>query len=251
MQLLIFILFMIIGFATGFVNATGGGGALITTPLLLAFGVNPYATLATNKLVPIGGLLIGGAKYYSAKVFRWSWSLLLLAVITAVGAFIAANLTLTINAVILKYIILITTLSIVTTIILKKDKKSTESTGNDKINIPNIKFLFAVFFISIYQGSIGIGGGIFLASAFRHFLKYSFVKSAALMNALTVIIMLVSAMTFAFKGVINYEYGIPLFIGSIVGGYAGAHIAIKKGDRLLKTITILIAAALVVKVLFS
>ena len=105
--------------------------------------------------------------------------------------------------------------------------------------------------MSIYQGSIGIGGGIFLTFVFRKFLQYSYLASAALMSILTILIAFISAATFTAKGVVNYEFGVPLFIGSILGGYLGAHVAIKKCDKLLKIITIVVSVALLVKVLFT
>src|SRR6266566_1338826 len=103
MHLASFIAFLLIGIVNGFINVTGGGGGLITTPLLLALGLNPYQSLATSKFVPIGGLVTGGVRYYKAKVISSSTTLWILLLTVSVGSIIAANFTLSINAVILKY----------------------------------------------------------------------------------------------------------------------------------------------------
>jgi len=71
------------------------------------------------------------------------------------------------------------------------------------------------------------------------------------MNILAVLITIIAAITFTIKGVVNYQYGIPLFIGSIIGGYFGAHIAIKKGEKLLKIITIILSIGLLAKILLT
>ena len=45
-----------------------------------------------------------------------------------------------------------------------------------------------------------------------------------------------SILVLTHAGLINYRIGIPLALGSTVGGYLGAHTAIKKGDARVKTI---------------
>jgi uncharacterized membrane protein YfcA len=242
---------LLIGVVNGFINVTGGGGGLITTPLLLALGLSPYAALATSKFVPIGGLVSGGAKYYKEKVVRRNKSLLYLAIIVSIGGFIAANLTLSINATILKYIIITATSVMLLLAIFAKDRPVSQVSKDTVSHSPSFGLLFWSFIVSIYQGSIGIGGGIFLAAIFRKFMQYSYLASAALMSVLTILIALISAATFTLKGVVNFEYGIPLFLGSIIGGYVGAHTAIKKGDRLLKLITIVVSIALLLKVILT
>jgi uncharacterized membrane protein YfcA len=101
MNPLSFIFFILAGIVIGFINVTGGGGALVTTPLLLALGVNPYIAVATNKFVPIGGFITGGTKYYNAKVLTKNKLLLLMAIFASASAILGANLILTINATIL------------------------------------------------------------------------------------------------------------------------------------------------------
>lgn len=252
MHFLFLAFFLLIGVVNGFINVTGGGGGLITTPLLLALGLSPYASLATSKFVPIGGLITGGAKYYQAKIVSKNKLLVIFAITVAIGAIIAANLTLSINQLVLKYIIIIATMIILLLSIFSKNKKAVSKVYfNKSTQLPPTKVIFWVFLVSIYQGSIGIGGGIFLAFVFRKFMQYTYLESAALMNILAILITIISAATFTVKGVVNYEYGIPLFLGSIIGGYLGAHVAIKKGDKLIKIITIVVSVGLIIKVLFS
>src|SRR6185312_6967151 len=98
-----------------------------TTPLLLALGLNPYASLATSKFVPIGGLVSGGIKYYKAKVIKGDKTLLILAIIVSLGSIIAANLTLSVSEQALKYIIIVSTAVILFLTIFSKDANNFES----------------------------------------------------------------------------------------------------------------------------
>lgn len=251
MHILLLLGLLLIGVANGFINVTGGGGGLITTPLLLALGLNPYASLATSKFVPIGGLVMGGAKYYQAKVVTHNKLLFILAFIVSFGAIISANFTLSINEQVLKYIILTATVLILFLTLFPAKKNSGNNVTSQQSNKLSFSLIFWTFVVSLYQGSIGIGGGIFLAFVFRRFLRQTYLESAAMMNILAVLITIISAATFTVKGVVNYQYGVPLFIGSIIGGYMGAHIAIKKGEKLLKIITVLVSFGLLIKVLLT
>jgi uncharacterized membrane protein YfcA len=55
---------------------------------------------------------------------------------------------------------------------------------------------------------------------------------------------------FAFSGLIAYGAGIALLLGMVIGGYLGAHIAIKKGDLFVKLAFSVIVAISGLKLLF-
>ena len=48
-----------------------------------------------------------------------------------------------------------------------------------------------------------------------------------------------SLVIFALNGIIDYEIGIILLIGMALGGYIGAHMALKKGDLWVKRLFVL------------
>ena len=50
MDLYVYFLLFLAGFAGGFIDAVAGGGGLITVPVLLATGMSPQVALGTNKL---------------------------------------------------------------------------------------------------------------------------------------------------------------------------------------------------------
>ena len=50
LDLLNVIIIIFFGFVGAFINATVGGGGLITLPALLSVGLPPSAAIATNKL---------------------------------------------------------------------------------------------------------------------------------------------------------------------------------------------------------
>jgi hypothetical protein len=54
---------------------------------------------------------------------------------------------------------------------------------------------------------------------------------------------------FAFSGIIDYRIGLVLLIGMAIGGYIGAHAALKKGDLWVKRLFVLFVIIFGVKLL--
>ena len=58
------LLFSLLGFFSGFLNAIAGGGGLLVLPVLLASGVPPINALATNKFQAVFGTLSSSFNFY-------------------------------------------------------------------------------------------------------------------------------------------------------------------------------------------
>ena len=58
------LLFSLLGFFSGLLNAIAGGGGLLVLPVLLASGVPPINALATNKFQAVFGTLSSSFNFY-------------------------------------------------------------------------------------------------------------------------------------------------------------------------------------------
>ena len=99
---------------------------------------------------------MGGAKYYQAKVVTHNKLLFFLAFIVSLGAVISANLALSINEHMLKYIILTAT-ALILFLTISPTNKSEKKTFTQAANKLSFPLIFWTFVVSLYQGSIGIG----------------------------------------------------------------------------------------------
>jgi uncharacterized membrane protein YfcA len=246
----LFLGIFIIGIFNGFINVTAGGAGLINTPLLLALGLHPYAALATTKFITFGSGIAGSTRYHRGNIFQNKILVLLMLIICLVGGVIGASLTFLINESVLRWAIIIVAVVVLYLTIFKQQKpEKIAETPPSKLKYAIA--LSAIFFTSIYGGSIGMGAGIIVIAIYVHYMKFSYVHSSALMTLFTLALTFGSTAIFMVKGAVNYEYGIPLFIGSVIGGWIGAHMAITKGNKLIKTLTVVIALLLICKIVID
>jgi len=75
-------------------------------------------------------------------------------------------------------------------------------------------------------------------------------KSSGTYRIPGILLAIVSISVFATAGIINYQYGIALLLGMTVGGYIGAHISVKVGNKWLKNIFLIAILIAALKILF-
>jgi uncharacterized membrane protein YfcA len=108
-----------------------------------------------------------------------------------------------------------------------------------------------LFFIGVLNGSLTSGTGLFVTLwlvrwfglDYRRAVAYTLVLVGMFWNGS-------GALTLGFLGEIRWEWLPALLLGSLLGGYLGAHLAIAKGNRAIKrvfeVVTILVGGKLIV-----
>jgi uncharacterized membrane protein YfcA len=81
-------------------------------------------------------------------------------------------------------------------------------------------------------------------------LGLTFIEANALDKLIWLINPVISVIIFALKGIIYYQIGIVLLLGMVIGGYLGAHTAIKKGNKFVKLAFSVVVIASAIKLLF-
>jgi hypothetical protein len=125
--------------------------------------------------------------------------------------------------------------------------------GIDEKPVSNVrKFLGCLiyFFISIIASFFG-GLGAILISAVVFFFGLSIIKANATELVSYSVFSLSSVLIFAFNGIIDYKIGTVLFLGMLVGGYLGAHTAIKKGNQWVKIVFAVVIIISAIKILLT
>ncbi len=237
---------LIVGIASGFVGAIAGAGGLISIAFLLFLGIPPQITLATNKFGGLGLSFGALFKFIKEKKIVWKYALLL-SIFGIAGSLIGSNILLTINVAILQKLIGILLIILVPTVFLKKSFGLEERPTSAKRKLFGCLLYFLISIIASFFGGLGA----ITISIVVFFFGLSIIKANATELFSYSVFSLSAVIIFAFNGLIDYRIGIALFLGMLIGGYLGAQVAIKKGNKWVKVFFSIVVIASALKILLS
>ena len=153
-------------FLGGFVDAVGGGGALIAVPAYLLAGIPPHMAIGTNKLSSCMGKAASIFKLARSGFVDWKLAPLPV-MVSFVGSYAGASIALNLPPEVFE-IILLALLPIVAAIVLRKRKHESEH-----VDMPYAKRVgilsSCAFVCNAYDGFYGPGSGTFLLVSFSTF----------------------------------------------------------------------------------
>jgi uncharacterized protein len=237
----------VLAFIAGFIDAVAGGGGLIQMPaLLINFPNASLPTLfGTNKIAALSGTSIS-AYQYSRKI-QFDFRLLLLAsLFSAIASFMGAQVVSHINVGVLKPLILVILIIIAVYSVIKKDLGAfqTRSLSFGKQALYGSLIGFVVGF---YDGFFGPGTGSFLVIGFVVILGFEFIKASAYSKVINCVTNISALVVFIRQGNYIIEIAILLAICNIMGSVMGTRLAIKKGNRFVRIIFILIVSLMIAR----
>ena len=244
MDILIFIIVLIAGFIGGFFNTFVGAGSLLTIPVLILLGLPPHTAIASNRLGVTGSDIAGWYGFHQKKMIDYR-AALLVAVPSLAGAVVGANLLLEINEDILRTIIGIVTF-IILALIMMNPEMGVRHVPQKK-EYYSVLAIIASFIVGIYGGFYGAGAGTFLFYILIFFFGQTFLESAGTHELANLSFSIMAASIFAYKGMIDYVWAIPLFIGSFGGSYISAYYSDKIGNIWIKRVFFAVVLLLVLK----
>lgn len=246
MTLLHLIEVLLVGIMSGFVGAIAGGGGLISIPFLLFLGVPPQVTLATNKLGGLG--LSAGAlfKFIRGKKIVWRYTIGL-ALMGTLASFIGAKILLSTEGSPLNTLIGVLLLLAVPTMFMKKGFGVHPRATTERSKLIGYAIYFCISIIASFFGGIGA----LLIANVVYFFGLPMIEANATELVAYTVMSVSSVLIFAFNDLIDYRFGVVLIIGMMLGGYLGAHAAIKKGNSWVKIVFAMVIIASAVKILLS
>ncbi|MCL5970013.1 MAG: sulfite exporter TauE/SafE family protein [Patescibacteria group bacterium] len=238
----------LIGIAASFIGGlTSGGGGLISLPFLIFLGLPPQIAIGTDRFGSFGYVISSIYKFGRSKKIIFTYIIPLI-IISVIGAPIGAKLVLDIDKNLLAKIIGAIILLLIPLIIFKRDLGIVKAKRKSTIII--LLGFFLYFLSSIYDGFLGAAGGILVAYLFVFIFGLTYTEANATEKIPYFFNAIISVSIFASANLINYQYGLILLAGGLIGAYAGAHVAIKKGDSFVKIAFITVALISAVKLIF-
>jgi len=229
------LLFFISLIANLFSAFAGGGAGLIQLPALIFLGLSFSIALATHK---IASVFLGiGATIRNLKEGRLNRQFAIFILATGLpGVFIGANLILNINDRTAEIALGILTIGLGIYSYLKPGlgQNSQEMNRDTRGYVLGGGILFV---IGVLNGSLTSGTGLFVTIwlvrwfglDYKTAVSYTLILVGLFWNG-------TGAITLGILGEIAWAWLPSLILGSLIGGYLGAHLAIKKGNRWIKIV---------------
>ena len=241
------VLLCAVAFAAGFVDSIVGGGGLIQTPAaLVILPQHAVATVIGTLKIPAFSGTSFAAAMYSRKV-RLHGKLLLVMMLIAGSASFAGSLLLTqvSNSFMKPFLLIVLVLVAIYTYANRKFGVHVERTMSNRT-----QWLYAVaiaLILGVYDGFIGPGAGSFLVLAFIGLFGFDFLKASAHAKFVNLATNLGSILLFSITGKIIYAIAIPMAIFNAAGGFAGARLAILKGNRFIRIFFLIVVCITILR----
>lgn len=223
-----------VGLLVGFINTLAGSGSLLSLPLLMFLGLPANVANGTNRIGILLQSLVAVGSFKQQKVFEWKEGMLR-AVPAVVGAIIGAISAVRITDAVMEIIIGIM-LVVMFFLLLYKPARWLEGQQKQISAKPGLLQIFVFFIVGLYGGFIQAGVGFFLLAGLVLSAGYNLVKA----NAIKVLIVLIytpfALAIFIFNNQVNYELGLILGAGNIVGALLASKMAVKRGSHFVRYI---------------
>lgn len=240
-------------FLAGLIDAISGGGGIIALPSYIMTGMPLSFAYGCNKFQSCIGT--SAALYRYAKSGYVDIKAALISAIPAIaGSFISTRIMLLLDdsvksAIIIVAMIFIITLTLITNKVSVGEDGEVTHIG---ITVKNSLLLLGIgFFLGLYDGFFGPGGGTIALMLFSIFFKYDFRTASGNGKVIIVVSNLIALVNYIIEGSILYEIAIPATIANIAGCYLGASLAVKNGKKLVKKFLFAVVIILIVQAILK
>lgn len=232
----------------GFVDAIVGGGGLITVPALLIglpVGTPLPTLLGTNKVVAVTGTTMAAGKFLRAGVLSWR-EMLGPVLASATGASIGVWLTYHVHPTFLRPLMLGLLVAMLAFTLGKPDLGQLHA---PRFGLNHQRALAAsiALILGFYDGFFGPGTGSVLIFLFVAVLGFDFLRASALAKSVNWASNFTAMSLFVWHGSWLPTIALGMAVANGVGGYFGAHVALRQGSRWVRWVFIAVVGALVVR----
>ncbi|MCE7078920.1 TSUP family transporter [Streptomyces sp. ST2-7A] len=233
----------------GWVDAVVGGGGLLQIPaLLIAFPqLAPATALGTNKAVAVAGTSVAAVTYARRHPVDVRLALRLggLALLASAGGALFAS---AVSAEFLRPMIMVLLLAVAAFVVLRPNF-GTQYVAGDPIPTTRrrmaLVLLVAGVGIGFYDGLLGPGTGTFLIIALVGLLHLSMLTASATAKVVNVGTNLGALVVFGSQGMVLWKLALGMAAFNMLGGWIGAHMAIRRGSGFIRVVLLVVVTVLV------
>ena len=232
-------------FCAGVVNSIAGGGTLLTFPALLSAGVAPVTANATSTMALVPGSM--SAFWGYRNEIRGEGRLLAaMAVPSLIGGIVGAVTADRVgDATFAKLAPLLvlgaTVLFMAQDPIRRWAARLTPAGQGDRRGLEHLAPVAAFqLMVALYGGFFGAGIGILMLASLGLLGLTDIHRMNGLKNLAAVCINGLAAITFTLAGRVDWPHALVMMAGGILGGFAGAGMAMRLGQAIVRRLVIAI-----------
>jgi uncharacterized protein len=230
--------------ATGALGAITGGNSLINVPLMIMVGMSPRHAVATNMFAVMFMTVSATARFARARVLRGEL-LLPLGVLTVATSAFGARLAVKLPETVVKLVIgLSMAVLVVFVAVYRKNSAPVAPT-------PGRRWagFIGTTLLGVYGGFFSGGYTTLMTVLCTVCFGLTMMESVAVTKPINFLSCVAASTVYFASGLIDLRVGIPLAGANLVGGWLGAHAALKGGDRFVRLLFLGTVAALASKLL--
>ncbi len=229
----------LVGVLASTVGAMVGGGSLLSIPLLIFLGLPPQVAIATDRFGGLGAAVTALYKFWSAGRIVWRF-VPALAVASLAGSLIGAGILLRFDSDALEPVVGLLVLALLPVLLLRRDL-GLETRAVSRARV--LMGLAVYFLVQVLAGFFGAGTGTLIFYTLMVFFGVTITQVAATQIVPFMVLTVSSLGLFAAGRIIDYRVGLVLLAGTAVGGYLGAHLALRSGEVWVRRLFALVVLA--------
>lgn len=234
------------GLVSGWINVLAGGGSIMTLPVMLFIGLPAPVANGTNRIGIIFQNLSAVYGFFREGFSSFKLSLTL-SICASIGAIFGAKIGVQVDGVIFNYVLAAVMIAVMLAMMFgNTSTQNNEGSTGKNLVLGHILMIGA----GLWGGFIQIGVGFILMPILNRIMCFDLKHTNMHKVFIALTYSIFALIVFAAEVTIVVSVGIALAIGSIIGGYIGAHTTIKKGDVWIKTVMYLTLTAMIIKLIF-
>lgn len=232
-------------FLAGLIDGITGGGGIISLPTYLLTGMPLNFAYGCNKIQSFSGTSASLIKY--AKNDLVDLRPAVIACTTAIiGSTVSTHIMMSLDDSI-KKIIIASAMAFIIVLTLLTARFQPHNQEVKRLTLTPSKVLLCLIcglVLGLYDGFFGPGGGTIALMMFTLLFGYDMRVATGNGKLIIVVSNLIAMISYITSGNVLYEIAIPASISNILGSYIGAHLAIKKGKKLVRWVLYVVIVVL-------
>jgi uncharacterized membrane protein YfcA len=237
-----------LGFVAGFINVMAGGGSSLTVPAMVLMGLPGPVANGTNRIALLAQNISSTIGFIRKGYSDWRLSLTL-SLCAWPGALAGALIGAQFEGVWFNRLLACLMIVIIFLTASGQSKSTVNITPPSRARV--IAVHFSMIFVGFYGGFFQIGLGFLLIAILQRGLALDLLRVNMHKVFIVGSYMVIAIIVYAVQGKINWAIGLVLAIGSASGAWVSTHLAIRKGERIIKLVLNIALVAMAIKLILS